>query len=158
MQLDPAPPDLLFPRLKASLADLRFSFGVKRAALGPYIIQKWGWDDDYQLAVHTRHFEKKPFCAIEHRGSRVGTISCWEMEGFIRLGEFYLFPSEQRNGLGTRILTHCLQIADSRRLPVRLEYLKWNPVGALYRRHGFGVTGETEIHWLMERPVPASGD
>jgi hypothetical protein len=37
-------------------------------------------------------------------------------------------------------------------MPIRLRYLKWNPVGSLYRRYGFTVTEETEIHFIMERP------
>jgi GNAT superfamily N-acetyltransferase len=69
----------------------------------------------------------------------------------IRFGELYLFPGRQRRGLGSRVLAHCLALADAQRAPVRLEYLKWNPVGTLYRRHGFVVVGETAVHWLMER-------
>lgn len=125
--------------------------------MGPYVMQKWGWGDDYQLTVHQRHFEEKPFFAIERGRARIGTISVQKMDRYIRFGEFYLLPSEQRGGLGTRILTHCLDAADTLRLPVRLEYLKWNPVGSLYKRHGFVVTGETEIHWLMERPAHGFG-
>jgi hypothetical protein len=51
---------------------------------------------------------------------------------------------------------YALALADAAGLPVRLEYLKWNPVGALYRRNGFRPIGETGIHVLLERP-PASG-
>jgi len=69
----------------------------------------------------------------------------------MRFGEVYLFPDYQGKGLGTRILRHFLMLADEQLIPVRLEYLKWNPVGTLYRRHGFAVVGKTEIHWLMER-------
>ena len=32
-------------------------------------------------------------------------------------------------------------------MPLRLRYLKWNPVGSLYRRHGFSIIDETEIHF-----------
>jgi GNAT superfamily N-acetyltransferase len=69
----------------------------------------------------------------------------------IRFGEFYLFPDRHGKELGTRVLRHCLSLADEQGLPVRLEHLKWNPVATLYRRHGFAVVGETESHWLMER-------
>jgi len=52
--------------------------------------------------------------------------------------------------VGTRILRHALTIADERRLPVRLEYLKWNPVGSLYHlRNGFVRTHETDIHVFL---------
>ena len=79
-------------------------------------------------------------------------------DDFIRLGEFYLMPERQRRGLGTRILRHCLSLADDAALSVRLEYLKWNPAGTLYRREGFVVTGETDIHYLMQRPVGGAID
>ena len=73
----------------------------------------------------------------------------------MRFGEFYVFPAYQRRGIGSVVLGLCLELADAQRMPVRLEYLKWNPVGSLYRRHGFAVVGETDIHWLMERPATA---
>ncbi len=67
------------------------------------------------------------------------------------LDDFYLLPEYHRRGLGTKILRHCLSVADAMSLPVRLRYLKWNPVGSLYRRNGFREIGETDIHFLMER-------
>jgi len=35
-----------------------------------------------------------------------------------------------------------------RETETRLEFLKWNPVGALYFRHGFQVVSEGETHFL----------
>jgi GNAT superfamily N-acetyltransferase len=128
-----------------------FSFEVKRAALGPYIVERWGWDEDAQRRFHRERFGEKPFFRIIHDERSVGTLSLLRESDHLRFGEFYLFPEHQRRGLGSRILQHCLSLADRLSLPVRLEYLKWNPVGSLYRRHGFTPTGETEIHWLMER-------
>lgn len=81
-------------------------------------------------------------------------MSLFRPDTFVRFGEFYLVPASQRTGLGARTLMHCPETADALRLPVRLEYLRWYPVGPLYERHGFEVIGETETHWLMERPVP----
>ncbi len=43
--------------------------------------------------------------------------------------------------------------ADLRRLPVRLQVIKGNPARNLYERLGFTVTGETDTHLLMLRPV-----
>ena len=152
MQISPLAPDLFFSQLAKAPEDLSFSFKVKRAAVGPYVEEKWGWDDDFQFAVHRHHFDEKPFFAIELEHERIGTVSLFKLDCFIRFGEFYIFPTRQRQGVGTRILMHCLEIADGLRLPVHLEYLKWNPVGNLYKRHGFEIIGETDIHWLMVRP------
>ena len=151
MLLPDLPPDLRFPLLERSDEAFRYSFEAKRAALGPYIVERWGWDEQFQLQVHQARFNEKPFFRIVHDRRDAGTVSVMTLAGHIRFGEFYLFPDRQRKGLGGRILNHCLALADQRGLPVRLEYLKWNPVGTLYRRHGFTVIGETELHWLMER-------
>jgi GNAT superfamily N-acetyltransferase len=157
MRITELAPDIFFPQLPGTPDNLSFSFAVKRAAIGPYVERKWGWDNDYQFAVHRRRFDEKPFFAIERDGARIGIVSLSKQDTFLRFGEFYLIPTRQRTGLGTRILTHCLAMADALRLPVRLEYLKWNPVGSLYKRHGFEITGDTDIHWLMERPVYGNG-
>jgi GNAT superfamily N-acetyltransferase len=150
------PPDVTFTLLPKCGEAFRFSFEAKRAALGPHIVQHWGWDEKLQLDAHHTRFHGKPFFSISHGLREVGTVSVIEFFDHIRFGEFYLFPNSQRNGLGTRILKHCLAVADKKGKPVRLEYLKWNPVGSLYERHGFVVVGETEIHWLLERQPSAA--
>jgi GNAT superfamily N-acetyltransferase len=157
LRIPDLPPDVRFePLLGGDKDAFQFSFEVKQAALGPYIVQRWGWDDELQRDVHKSRVTEKPFFKIVHNGRSVGTLSLLRAEDHIRFGEFYLFPDRQGQGLGSRILRHCLSLADRRALPVRLEYLKWNPVGSLYRRHGFVPIGETEIHWLMERPPGAA--
>jgi GNAT superfamily N-acetyltransferase len=145
-------PDVTFPLLPRDESSLHYSYEVKRAAMGPHIAKKWGWDDALQQRLHRDRFDEKPFFKIARHGHGIGTVSLAQSADHLRFGEFYLLPDFQRQGIGSLILRHCLQLADAQCLPVRLEYLKWNPVGSLYGRHGFVVTGETEIHWLMERP------
>jgi GNAT superfamily N-acetyltransferase len=156
MHLPDLAPDIQFRLLARDEEALRYSFEAKRLALGPYIAEHWGWDEALQMQMHLTRFREKPFFKIMRDGSEVGTLSIMRLSDHIRFGEFYLFPSYQGKGLGTRLLRHCLSLADQQGVPVRLEYLKWNPVGTLYRRHGFAVIGETEIHWLMQR-APGAG-
>jgi GNAT superfamily N-acetyltransferase len=131
---------------------LRYSFEAKRAAMGPYITQRWEWDEALQRQLHGERFGEKPFFKVMRRDHAIGTVSVMRLADHVRFGEFYLFPEFQRHGLGGAILRHCLALADAQDLPVRLEYLKWNPVGTLYQRHGFAVIDESETHWFMERP------
>jgi GNAT superfamily N-acetyltransferase len=152
IHLPDAPPDVRFAALPRDLAAFRYSFAVKQAAMRTYIEPRWGWDDALQKQLHRERLDAKPFARILWRDRAVGTVSLMRMADHVRFGEFYLFPEYQRLGLGSRILRHCLLLTDATSLPVRLVYLKWNPVGTLYRRHGFAVAGETETHWLMERP------
>ena len=133
----------------------RYSLAAKRAAMGPYIVQHWGWDEALQLRLHRERFAEKPFFKIVWQGRDVGTVSLMRLADCIRFGEFHLFPEHHSRGIGSKVLLHCITLADAEAMPVRLEYLKWNPVGTLYRRHGFAVIGQTDVHWLMERPATA---
>jgi GNAT superfamily N-acetyltransferase len=151
MNIPDLAPNIRFPLMGKTTDALIFSFDAKRSALGPYIEQRWGWDEEYQMRVHQTHFEAKPFFAIVCDQRQIGTVSLMTHPDYIRFGEFYLFSVEQKKGLGTSILKHCLDLADRHSTPVRLEYLKWNPVGALYKRHGFNIISETDTHWFMER-------
>lgn len=155
MDLPDLPPDVTFHRLPSTAAAIDFTFEVKRAAIGPYIIQRWGWDEQLQRNLHHQRFHEKPFFEIRQNGVPLGTFSFQVQPGHVQFGEFYLCPAFQRRGIGSAILIHCLALADNMSLPVRLEHLHWNPVGTLYRRHGFVEIGRSDTHYFMERPVPA---
>jgi GNAT superfamily N-acetyltransferase len=81
----------------------------------------------------------------------IGTVSIHDRSDFIRFGEFYLLSSFRKKGLGSMILSEFLKDCDRSNRAVQLEYLKWNPVGSLYKRHGFDVVSENEIHYFMVR-------
>jgi|SRR5450755_4689357 GNAT superfamily N-acetyltransferase len=146
-------PDIRFEHLPHSEHALEFSFAVKKEALGPHIRARWPWDETYQREVHQARFSEKPFFCILRSDNAIGTLSWQVCADHARFGEFYLFERHQEQGLGTRILKHVLAQADAMHMPVRLEYLKWNPVGHLYLRHGFRPTHETDIHVFLERPA-----
>jgi GNAT superfamily N-acetyltransferase len=152
MKVPDLPPDLTFRTLVPTDEEFEFSFQAKKQALGPYITQKWGWDENFQRELHDKRLRENPFSQIELNGSLIGTLSFQPLPGFMRLGDFYLMASFQGRGIGSRILTHCLQLAGEKNVPMRLEYLLWNPVGSLYRRNGFIEVERTPTHFLMERP------
>jgi len=49
------------------------------------------------------------------------------------------------------ILRHELLSNPTLAQQLRLEYLKWNPVGSLYLRHGFKVVSQNDIHFFLVR-------
>ena len=155
MDIPDLPPDVSFDRVPQTPEAREFAFEVKRAAMGPHIMVQWGWDEAFQRNFHEQRFRETPLSRIVHNGQAVGTIALTALVEHLRLDEFYLLPANQGRGLGTRILKHCIAIADACGMPVRLRYLKWNPVGSLYRRHGLKVIDETEIHFIMERVNPS---
>lgn len=151
--IPPLEPDIEFVGLPKTKETFGMTFEIKRDAMAQHIIPRWGWDEDQQLQIHRKHFDAKPFSRIDRDGRCVGVVSVFAASDHVRLGEFYLLGDFRGKGLGTRILRHCLSCVDEIGLPVRLEYLKWNPVGHLYLRHGFSVISENDIHYFLERPV-----
>jgi GNAT superfamily N-acetyltransferase len=133
-------------------ADFAFAFEAKKDAMGLHISSRWGWDEEYQLKVlHKQRWSEKPWFIVMLGEKAIGTVSIHDRSDFIRFGEFYLLSSFRKKGLGSMILSEFLKDCDRSNRAVQLEYLKWNPVGSLYKRHGFEVVSENEIHYFMVR-------
>lgn len=139
---------------RATGADKAFCYQVKKAAIGPYVTQVWGWDEEFQKQFHDRVFEVLQPQVVAYGVLDIGTIDINQQSDHIHLGEFYLLPQFQRQGIGSILLQRVIEQAELAHLPVRLEVLKVNPAQALYKRHGFVVVGEREHHFLMERAAP----
>ena len=139
--------------MEKSDENFEFALAMKKEALGPYIIPRWGWDEERQRKMHAERWATRPFWTIVLDGERIGTVSIDDMGDHLVLAEFYIRPAFHRQGIGTRILGSVLADAERNGLTVRLQCLKWNPARSLYERHGFTTIGETETHLLMERPV-----
>lgn len=132
--------------------EFELAYALKKEALGPHVIPRWGWDEREQRRIMEEKWRAKTFFRIVSGAETVGTIAIDVESDHVRLGEFYIAARFQRQGIGSRVLEPVLRDADARRLPVRLECLKWNPAFSLYRRHGFRVVRETDVHYFMERP------
>lgn len=132
-------------------SDRSFGFEVKKAAMRPYIEPIWGWDEAFQVEYHRNDWEKQRPQIIILGERDIGTIEIVRGEAGFHLGEFYLFPAYQRQGIGLHLMQALLREADATRLPIRLEVFKINPVQSLYLRCGFRITGEFKTHYRMER-------
>ncbi|MEM7405170.1 MAG: GNAT family N-acetyltransferase [Pseudomonadota bacterium] len=132
--------------------DFEFAFDAKCDAMGPHIRKRWGWDDAFQRDHHRRRWEEKRWYVIEGENDRIGTVAIDITASHVQFGEFYILGTYRNQGVGTHVLRYALSLADERQLETRLEYLKWNPVGTLYARHGFEIRAENEIHYFLVRP------
>ena len=138
--------------LRAAAPDeVDLAFAIKREAMGPHIVAKWGWDEAFQREHHGRQWVQKPWQFICIGSTSVGTVSIHWKPDHLRFGEFYIVGNHRGQGLGSLVLVGALREADARKLETRLESLKWNPVRSLYERHGFRVVGENDIHYFAVR-------
>ncbi len=137
---------------RASDGDRAFAYEVKKAALRAYVEPIWGWDEAVQVEFHRKDWDQRRPEIITLLDHNIGTIEIWRRSEDIHLGEFYLLPQFQRQGIGSQLMAQLVAEADSKGAPVRLEVIKINPVKSLYLRFGFSITGETSTHFKMERP------
>lgn len=135
----------------ASEDDFEFAFEAKRDALGPHVAAKWGWNEELQRQTHRVRWDEKPWQVILLGAESIGTVSIHWQQTHLQFGEFYLLSAYRGRGTGSSLLKEVLSEADRRGVETRLEWLKWNPVGSLYLRHGFRVTSENEIHFYACR-------
>ncbi len=132
--------------------DSDFVYRVKKEALGEYIRQTWGWDEELQRTLHVKDFNPATVWIISSFDQDVGWLEAICESGEMRIAGIYLLPEHQNRGVGTAVIKDVLGEAVKRRLPVTLQVLKVNHrAKALYERLGFIVEGETATHRLMRR-------
>jgi ribosomal protein S18 acetylase RimI-like enzyme len=140
----------LLEPLAKDAESFEFAYGVKRAAMGPHVRPRWGWDEGEQRAILREKWEAKSCYSSRVGADAVGLVAIDERADEIELSEFYIKPSMHGRGIGSEVIREIFGRARAKGLPVRLRALKWNPAVKLYARHGFRVTGETEHHVYME--------
>lgn len=103
-----------------------------------------GWDP-----AHTWH--------IAVGGARVGFLVLKPLTQALRLDHFYVDPTAQRQGTGTRVLAWVCAQADARQQPVQLCVLKGSDARRFYLRHGFVhvADGEWDHDYLRAPTTPA---
>jgi ribosomal protein S18 acetylase RimI-like enzyme len=131
--------------------DSAFVFLVKKAALGRYIEQTWGWDEEFQLQFHEKDYDPSETNIIVESGRDVGWMVVTEGEQEFLLQEIYLHPDHHGQGIGSYLVRQLLAKADREHKTVKLTVLKVNTrARQLYERLGFKKTGETEHHHVMQ--------
>jgi ribosomal protein S18 acetylase RimI-like enzyme len=126
-------------------------FQLKKAAMGPYVKRIWGWDEQHQRARHAEDWQEQRPRIIMYDNQPIGSILLDNEDDHLYIGRFYILPQYQNKGIGTHILERVLEQVNKEKKPTTLAVLKINPVIALYKRHGFKVTGMNEHQYLMER-------
>src|SRR3989304_4717923 len=113
-----------------------FSYQVKKATMNAYITRVFGWDEKFEQDYHARDWETLKPDVILYDNRPIGTICCVRKEDHFEIERFYILPEYQNKGIGSFVLGGTVDTADRAGLPVKLMYLKINPVASLYRRVG----------------------
>ncbi|UCH42866.1 MAG: GNAT family N-acetyltransferase [Dehalococcoidales bacterium] len=137
---------------EATTDDSDFAYQTKKSAFREYVEKVWGWDEDEQRQLHQRRFASQDFRVIQVSGIDVGILAIVRQPDCVKVNQMFILPEYQSRGIGAACIKHIIEDAAVSRLPVRLQVLKVNKRAAtFYHRMGFGNTGETDTHVLMER-------
>jgi ribosomal protein S18 acetylase RimI-like enzyme len=135
---------------QATLSDFELTFHIKSGSIKPYVEAIWGWDEQVQLSFHTREFDPKTTQIILDDNRVIGLLSTTENADSIYVKSILIHHSAQKNGVGTAIMTDIIQRAQVAGKRVELQVYKVNQrAKKFYERLGFGVTGQTDLHYQM---------
>jgi ribosomal protein S18 acetylase RimI-like enzyme len=143
---------------QATARDSEFAYEVRKTALGEYVRQVRGWDEDEQRRLHRRRFASQVFQVIVAAGTDVGILALSYEPDCLRVNQLLVSPEHQGKGIGTACMTRVLEDAAGRGMPVRLQVLEVNHRAIeFYRRLGFINAGEDDTHIQMDKPARRLG-
>jgi ribosomal protein S18 acetylase RimI-like enzyme len=135
---------------KATPDDLQLAYDIRKNALGEYVRQTWGWDEDWQWKYHLEDFDTNILSIIEVDGNAAATLEEIEKEDSILVSGIYILDKYQSNGIGRDIMKSIMAKAERSNKSVRLQVLKVNTrAKEFYISLGFISCGENETHYQM---------
>ncbi len=141
-------------RRPAEEKDTEFARQVHHRAYHDVVVRQFGsFEEKAQDKFFESAWKGSKHEIIYANGKPCGYFSMDESENEITLHELVLLPEFQGEGIGSKILSEVIEVAKVKNIPIRLEVLKENKAGELYRRLGFKQNGETETHFQMEKLI-----
>jgi len=134
---------------QADASDHAFLRELHQAAYRDVVIRQFG---NWVEADQDTWFEQQlgsPIQVIELDGVPVGAVALHDAADHLFLAELQILPEFQNRGIGSAVLRAELERATALARPIRLRVLLQNHAVALYLRHGFTITSQTETHYLM---------
>lgn len=132
---------------KANTTDLEVMWYLHREALGPYIKQIWGWDEQKQRMM----FQSKnrlENCELIDIGSIAGQIIHYGRNHNYYLESILIFPFYHGSGLAAKALARVEDIAKKCGANVELQVFKVNTRAIrFYEKNGYCRVGDSEFHY-----------
>ena len=133
----------------ASIEDVSFARNLYFETMRWIIERISGWDLAREEQNFALFFKLDEVRIITADGTDVGWIQEQVDAATINLGSFYVIPTMQRQGIGTRILQMLMVEARSQSKAITLAVVKINPARRFYERHEFRITHEDEHKFYM---------
>ena len=133
---------------KVNKSDFETVYEIKKNALGKYIEETWGWDEEQQRKFHEDEINTEPIQIIETDNKPLGTICIIKEKDAVRITRLYIIDTYQSKGIGTEIIKQI--ISENSGNYIRLGVLKVNNrARILYEKLGFKICSEENEHYQM---------
>ena len=135
---------------KAEEADGEAIYQLYRLVMHGFISDIWGWDEQWQRADFSTHFDPRGVTLAFQEDQLAGYshVENRDRQLFIRM--IVVHPRHQRNGIGKKLLESVIASAGEQSKTIGLEVFKINEVArAFYERHGFDMVGEAPASHIM---------
>jgi ribosomal protein S18 acetylase RimI-like enzyme len=124
-------------------------------------LRELGWSEDrIGEFLEMQHEAQRNFLATDYPnmvdqivsldGQPAGRLAVEQRPDEIRLIDLALVPERRNHGLGTHLIQQVQEHAQSARLPLRLQVIRFSRAVGLFERLGFIRTSETGSHFQME--------
>lgn len=140
----------------AAAEDEAWVEALRRSVYHDLMVRTFGaWDEPRHARHHAACWARGNILVVEVDGHRVGMIQLHETSGTVVIHEIQMRPSEQRRGLGTRLVRDTQARAHASGRSVQLSVaLKNDGALRLYSRLGFDEVGRTDSHRQLESRPP----
>ena len=131
--------------------DYDFIYEVKKNAYKKYVENCFGlWDENEQKKYYKNFIDdaKDNTYIIMIGNEKIGFYNGNTLpDGTYAGGNICIIEEYQGKGIGTKILKKILK--ENEQYDIKAQYFKENPVGNLYKKLVFIITGETEFHYQV---------
>ncbi|KFI11135.1 GNAT family N-acetyltransferase [Vibrio coralliilyticus] len=135
----------------ATPGDFDFLFSLKKNAEYDAIKAVFGWDEEMQQRLHLEEWQEDQPTIVTVDGKPAGSFLLQDKGQHFYFCRFFLLACYHGQGMGSKILQHCIELADAQRKSIQLCYLQGSRVGGLYQRFGFKITSEDNDFIYMKR-------
>lgn len=111
----------------------------------------WGWDPVVEIAYYSKHFRPETYKMVVNQERIVGYFSIYAVdEKLLLLEAMVVDVCYQRKGIGTRILSDLIKMANEQLTQLELSIQKNNLTAKkIYERHGFVIFSQSLTHYKM---------
>lgn len=135
----------------ANAQDTSLVMDIKFRSTPHLAVAGWGWDPVVEVAYYQKHFRPETYKIIMRQDQAVGYFSIYQIGSrLLCLEALVVDTAYQRTGIGTKVLSDLIEMANRELNQMELSVQKNNPgAKVFYEQHGFKIFSDSLTHYRM---------